>query len=153
MSAPVFVDTNVVVYRFDSSEPEKQRRARLWLDRLWTARAGRISTQVLHESYATLTRKLSMPRNEARQIVGSLQAWDPVVLDEGVLGRAWHLEDRWSLAWWDALIVAAAFASGASYLLSEDLQSGQDFEGVRVIDPFSISPDAIVPDLDRNQEP
>ena len=149
MTAPVFVDTNVVVYRFDSSEPDKQRMAQRWLDRLWTARAGRVSTQVLHESYATLTRKLSMPKAEARQIVRALQAWDPVVLDEGVLERAFHLEDRWTLAWWDSLIVAAAFASGAPFLLSEDLQSGQDFEGVRVIDPFSVSPDTVVPVADR----
>jgi predicted nucleic acid-binding protein len=153
MTALVFVDTNVVVYRFDSTEPDKQSRTQLWFDRLWAARAGRVSTQVLHESYATLTRKLSMPKAEARQIVQALQAWDPVMLDEGVLNGAFHLEDRWSLAWWDSLIVAAAFASGAPYLLSEDLQSGQDFEGVRVIDPFSVSPDAVVPVPDRNQEP
>jgi len=145
MSAPVFVDTNVVVYRFDSTEPDKQRQAQLWLDRLWATRTGRVSTQVLHETYATFTRKLSMPKQAARKIVGALQAWDPVLLDQGVVERAWHLEDRWSLAWWDALIVAAAFTVGASHLLSEDLQDGQDFDGVQVIDPFSNLPDTIVP--------
>lgn len=152
MTVRVFVDTNVVVYRFDSSEPDKQSVAQQWLDRLWAARAGRVSTQVLHESYATLTRKLGMPKAEARQIVRALQAWDPVMLDEGVLNRAFHLEDRWSLAWWDSLIVAAAFASGAAYLLSEDLQSGQDFDGVKVIDPFSVVPDVVVPLPDLDEE-
>jgi predicted nucleic acid-binding protein len=145
MSALIFVDTNVVVYRFDSTEPDRQRQAQLWLDRLWATRTGRVSTQVLHETYATFTRKLRMSRQEARKIVGSLQAWDPVVLNHDVVERAWHLEDRWSLAWWDALIVAAAFACSASHLLSEDMQGGQDFDGVRVIDPFSVMPDSILP--------
>ncbi len=145
MSALIFVDTNVVVYRFDNTEPEKQHRAELWLDRIWAARTGRVSTQVLHETYATFTRKLGLPTLEARKIVRSLQAWDPVTLDRDVVERAWHLEDRWSLAWWDALIVAAAFASNATYLLSEDLQDGQDFDGVRVMDPFSALPDEILP--------
>jgi len=145
MSALIFVDTNVIVYRFDSTEPDKQRRAEQWLDRLWATRAGRLSTQVLHETYATFTRKLRMPRQEARKIVVALQAWDPVLLDQGVVERAWHLEDRWSLAWWDALIVAAAYTVGANHLLSEDLQNGQDFDGVQVVDPFSVLPDSILP--------
>jgi predicted nucleic acid-binding protein len=149
MSALIFVDTNVVVYRFDSTEPDKQRRAELWLDRVWATRTGRVSTQVLHETYATFTRKLGLPTPEARKIVRSLQAWDPVILDQDVVERAWHLEDRWSLAWWDALIVAAAFASSASYLLTEDMQGGQDFDGVRVIDPFSVLPDTILPAEER----
>ena len=96
MSALVFVDTNVVVYRFDRTEAEKQQR-------------------------------------------------DPVVLDQGVLERAWQLEDRWSLAWWDSLIVAAAFTSGATYLLSEDFQRGQDFGGIEVVDPFSVAPETVLP--------
>ena len=149
MSALIFVDTNVVVYRFDSTEPDKQRRAELWLDRVWATRTGRVSTQVLHETYATFTRNLGLPTPEARKIVRSLQAWDPVILDQDVVERAWHLEDRWSLAWWDALIVAAAFASSASYLLTEDMQGGQDFDGVRVIDPFSVLPDTILPAEER----
>jgi predicted nucleic acid-binding protein len=145
MSVLVFVDTNVVVYRFDRTEAEKQQRAKDWFDRLWAAQAGRLSTQVVHETYATLTRKLGMPAAEVRQLVRALQAWDPVVLDQGVLERAWQLEDRWSLAWWDSLIVAAALTSGATYLLSEDFQPGQDFGGIEVVDPFSVAPDTLLP--------
>jgi predicted nucleic acid-binding protein len=144
MSVPIFVDTNVVVYRFDTTEPAKQRAAQLWLDQLWVSRAGRVSTQVLHEVYATFTRKLDMPAADARNIVRALDAWDPVVLDQLIVERAWHLEDYWSLSWWDALIVAAASAVGADYLLSEDLQAGQDFEGVRVVDPFTTAPEDLL---------
>jgi predicted nucleic acid-binding protein len=145
MTAPVFVDSNVVVYRFDRSEPAKHARAREWFEGLWETRAGRVSTQVLHESYSTLTRKLRMPRGEVRQVLRALEAWGPVALDHATLERAWHLEDRWSLPWWDSLIVAAALAAGARYLLSEDFQHGQDFDGIEVIDPFSLSPELILP--------
>lgn len=139
----VFVDTNVLVYRFDTSEPFKHERATLWLDHLWRDRLGRISTQVLHELYATLTRKLSAPVDEARTIVRALSAWQPQVVDLEVVERAFSLEDRFHLAWWDALIVAAAQGSDATILLTEDLQHGQVLDGLRVVSPFAETPDAL----------
>lgn len=142
MTGPVFVDTNVHVYRFDSSEPEKQRRCDAWLRHLWSERSGRVSIQVLQELYPNLTRKLDHPFEpaEARRIVRSLLAWDPVLVDRKTLEGAWNLQDRHSLSWWDALIVAAAQAAGCPYLLTEDLSHDQDLDGVRVIDPFQVEP-------------
>ncbi len=143
MTAPVFVDTNVFVYRFDSSEPAKHARATAWLDALWAARAGRVSTQVLHELYATLGRKLAMPVEDARRVVRSLLAWKPLSIDQEVVERAWSLETRHALSWWDALIVAAAQASGASVLLTEDLQHGQTLGDLQVLSPFMVGPEAL----------
>jgi len=140
MTARVFVDTNVLVYRYDLSEPAKHRRATDRLDRLWETHLGRVSTQVQHELYTTLSRKLGMPRDDARTIVTSLEAWQPVDVDHQVVTRAWALEDRHSLSWWDALIVAAAQICGAEVLLTEDLQHGAEYGGVRVVDPFTEPP-------------
>lgn len=140
MTAPVFVDTNVFVYRFDTTDVEKQLRAQAWLDHLWRGRLGRTSTQVQHELYATLTRRLGMPREEGRRIVTALDAWKPVMTDRGVVDRAWRLEDRYSLAWWDALIVAAAQAAAAEVLLTEDLQAAARYDTVRVVNPFEVAP-------------
>lgn len=142
MSADWFVDTNVLVYARDSSEKDKHRRAAEWMAWLWTTRRGRLSTQVLHEYYATVTHKLSRPlaKEVARQHVRSLLAWKPVAVDAMVLQAAWHLEDRFELSWWDSLIVGAARVSGCKHVLTEDLQSGQDFDGVMVVDPFMSSP-------------
>ena len=58
MTAPVFVDTNVIVYRFDTTDPRKQSRAGDWFTLLWNRRSGRVSFQMLQEAYAVLTRKL-----------------------------------------------------------------------------------------------
>ena len=140
MTAPVFVDSNVFVYRFDTTDMAKQRLATAWLDHLWANRLGRISTQVQHELYATLTRKLSMSRADARRIVTALQAWEPVAIGFEVVERAWSLEDRHSLSWWDALIVAAANAAGAAILLTEDLGQGEVYGSVHVVNPFRQSP-------------
>ncbi len=142
MIEPVFVDTNVLVYCFDSAEPEKQRQAELWLRTLWTAGSARISIQVLHELYATLTRKLKRPMDppEARTVVRGLFAWKPIPIDSKTIEGAWFLQDRYSLSWWDGLIVSAAQLTGCRTLLTEDLSHGQDLDGVRVKNPFKEDP-------------
>ncbi|PYY06141.1 MAG: hypothetical protein DMG69_24460 [Acidobacteria bacterium] len=75
--------------------------------------------------------------------VRDLLAWKPVTVDEGLLERAWNLQDRYKLSFWDALIVAAAKAAACRYLLTEDLQADQDLEGVVVVDPFLRDPAAL----------
>ena len=142
MTAPVFVDTNVIVYRHDSSDAAKQSRADDWITFLWHHRAARISYQVLQELYATLTRKLkpAFDVGEARQIVRELAVWQPIMIDLTILERSWLLQQRYSLSWWDALIVGAAQSHDYSVLLTEDLQHGQAFGSLQVVDPFA-SPD------------
>ena len=142
MTGPVFVDTNVLVYRYDNSEPAKRNRADQWHTMLWRHRLGRLSFQVLQELYATLTRGrgVNFDPAEAREIVVELLEWQPRQIDVSILQRAWFLQDRFNLSWWDALIVAAAQASECPVLLTEDLQDGQVLDGVRVVDPFA-SPD------------
>ncbi|MDD9986841.1 MAG: PIN domain-containing protein [Spirochaetaceae bacterium] len=148
MTESVFVDTNVLVYRYDASDPVKQARADAWYLHLWRRRCGRLSFQVLQEMYATLTRKLKpgIARSKAQRIVRALQAWQPITVDLSVLERAWNLQERHSLSWWDALIVAAAQLGACRVLLTEDLQHGQVFGGVCVIDPFA-SPNLAPPDV------
>ena len=139
MTGPVFVDTNVLVYRHDSRDQVKQARAEAWYQCVWRLRLGRLSFQVLQELYSALTRRL-VPKfdvHEARTLVRDLAAWQPVAADLALLERSWRLQDRYSLSWWDALIVAAAQASNCRVLLTEDLQHGQMLGTVRVIDPFS----------------
>ncbi len=141
MTGPVFVDTNVLVYRADGSEPGKQACADAWYTFLWRSRTGRLSFQVLQELYSVLTRKLTPGYNEseAREIVRELTVWKPVPVDLSVIESGWWLQERYRLSWWDALIVAAASKCECSVLLTEDLQHGQVFETVRVIDPFAES--------------
>lgn len=144
-SVSVFVDTNVLVYARDSSEPEKQPLAAEWLAHLWRTRRGRLSMQVLHEYYVTVTHKLrpGLAPAVARADVADLVLWEPVRPNIEMLRSAWSLQDRFELALWDALIVAAAQSSGCSFLLTEDLQDGQDLGGVVVVDPFVHLPESL----------
>ncbi len=139
MTEPLFVDTNILVYRYDIREPEKQACADAWFRFVWRSRRGRLSFQVLQELYSTLTRKLrpAMPVTDARQIVRSLTSWHPVSIDLAILERAWLLQDRHSVSWWDALIVAAAQTCECKVLLTEDLQHGHEFGTTRVLNPFA----------------
>ncbi len=134
----VFVDTNVLVYLRDPSDPEKQRRAAEWFARLWDEGSGRISWQVLQEFHLVMTRKLDPPadRERVRDDVRALATWDPVPTEGEVMESAWRIEDRYGFSWWDSLIVAQALASGATTLLTEDLQDGQEIEGLRIVNPF-----------------
>lgn len=142
MTGLVFVDTNVFVYLHDDSERKKKTRADEWISLLVRGRSGRVSFQVLQELYATLTnkRRLNVDAAEAQSIVRELVVWQPVAADLAMLNRAWVLQDHFFVSWWDALIVAAAQTCECRVLLTEDLQDGQEFGAVRVVNPFA-SPD------------
>ena len=122
-----FIDTNVLAYAHDASETGKQPVARAQLEALWRARTGVLSTQVLQEFYAVATRKLAMPmhRTTARKIVALYAEWPVVQVDVPLVLAASELEERHTLSFWDALIVEAAARSGATRLLTEDLQPGR----------------------------
>jgi predicted nucleic acid-binding protein len=112
------------------------------MDHLWRERTGRLSTQVLSEFYVTVTRKLDpgMALADARADVRDLLAWHPLPVTGELVTEAWQIQDRFQLAYWDALIVAAAREAGCDWLLTEDLQDGQDLGGIVVVDPFRNRP-------------
>jgi len=141
MTAPVFVDTNVLVYARDSAQPAKQALAQDWLTTLWRSRSGRLSVQVLSEYYYTCTRKLQprMPEPAAWDDVRALMQWRPRSIDALLLQSGREIAVQHRLSWWDSLIVAAARSEGCSMLLSEDLQDGAVYGGVTVRNPFRMS--------------
>ena len=138
MTGAVFVDTNVLVYARDLSEPIKQPVARRWLDQLWRAQSGRTSMQVLNEYYVTVTRKLKqgMRPDEAWDDVQDLLAWDPRAIDRELLHSAREVERRYRLSWWDSLVIAAAQLQDCDILLSEDMQADARFGDVTICNPF-----------------
>ncbi|HTT38838.1 MAG TPA: PIN domain-containing protein [Burkholderiales bacterium] len=135
----VFVDTNVLLYRFDRDSPKKQQVAKAELRRLILERAIVLSTQVLQEFYVAATRKLKQPLEPERAaaVVDYLVRLPLLQIGAVTVQRAIALHREHSISFWDALIVQTAIAAGADLLYSEDLQSGQQFEGVTVVDPFT----------------
>jgi len=145
MSAKVFVDTNVLVYSRDASEPQKQKQAMAWMAHLWNTKTGNLSYQVLQEFYVTVTAKLQpgLDPDNARKDVRTLLAWQPIVVNERVLENAWHVQDSHQIPWWDALVVSAAQLADCRYLLTEDLQENQEFGSLRVTNPFHVEPTSL----------
>lgn len=138
MGDRIFLDTNVLVYSRDSTEPAKNEVASGIVVELWRNRRGVISTQVCSEYYVCVTRKLDpgLPREEAWDDLESLFAWEPIPIDTRCLRVARQVEARYQLSWWDSTIVAAASVADCAEILSEDLSHGQVYLGMPVRNPF-----------------
>lgn len=138
MIEPIFVDTNVWVYAVDAADPAKRERA---LEATAPA-AGRdlvVSTQVLTEFYAVVTRKLAVPVtvDDAEAMVRQLAALPVVAIDSAVVVSAITASRTWQISIWDALIIRAAEVAGCRRILSEDLADGVMYGSVRVENPFA----------------
>jgi predicted nucleic acid-binding protein len=138
MTEPVFVDTNVWVYAVDTADPAKRERA---LELLAPA-AGRdivVSTQVVTEFYAVVTRKLAVPLSpdDAEAMVRQLLALPVVAVDASLVASAIAGSREWQVSIWDALIIRAAEVAGCRRVLSEDLADRRTYGSVIVENPFA----------------
>lgn len=136
--ARAFLDTNVLVYAFDDSSVAKQTLARELIASLARDDRALVSTQVLQEFYAVVTRKLQtpIPEDVAQEAVETLLVLPIVQVTPSLVLDGIRRSRVDQLAIWDALIVEAALAGGASVLYSEDLQDGREFGDLRVVNPF-----------------
>lgn len=141
---PVFVDTNVFIYYLDRTDSKKHEAARLWLAELWENRQGRISFQVLQELYSVGAQKWPALKSEIQSEIEDLFDWHPVVINRQIIEDSWVIQGKYKISFWDSLIVAAAKAASCRYLLTEDLQEGQDLDGVLVVNPLRSSPHEIL---------
>ncbi len=135
----VFVDTNILVYAFDGSDPVRQQAAGQVLEGLMEQDRLRLSTQVLQEFYVTMTRKVrgAWSADDALAILEDLAAWPLFSPDFAALREAVLLSRNALLSFWDALIVIAALRSGAAAIYTEDLNPGQAILGVEIVNPLA----------------
>ena len=140
MSARFLIDTNVLVYAGDASEPAKRERALETVDRLAGRRGGHISTQVLAEYFTTVTRRFS-PTLSVADAARRVDSWSSTfqVLDVTlpVVREAARAVERYGMSYWDAQIWASARLAGIGTVLTEDLPGAEEIEGVRFADPFA----------------
>ncbi len=140
MNGSVFVDTNVLVYAYDRSEPEKQGQALEILDGLATTRTGVISTQVLAEFFVTVTQKISAPLSVSegyQRIENFLQVWTVLDMTGMVVLEATRGVRDYQFNFWDAQIWATARLNQIPVVFSEDFNTGTLIEGVRFVNPFA----------------
>ena len=132
----VFFDTNVLVYCTDSTAPEKQAIARALVAQASADGDAVVSTQVLIELFNVLTRKQQMPQAHAKALVTAYTHWTVVPSDVALVTTAIEKSIQQRLSIWDAMVVEAALRSGAQILYTEDLNHGQRFESLKVVNPF-----------------
>lgn len=130
-----FVDTNVLAYAYDADSGDKGERAREVLAEI---EGAVVSTQVVLELFTVLTRKLGLTREAAEEATESLMDLEVVATDARLVREGLRISRAHDISYWDAMIIAAAAASGCEVLLTEDLNDGQVIERVRVVNPFHV---------------
>lgn len=133
-----FLDTNILIYATSLSPDHaaKAPAARAWVQR----RDWGVSTQVLMEFFANARRpKHRLQPTAAEEFVQRIAARRPVqAMDRELVLDALSLRHRYYLSHWDAAILCAARRLGAGTVVSEDMETGRDYEGVTVLNPFAI---------------
>jgi len=150
MTMDVSVDSTILLYNQDIRYPTKQAQSASWLKTLTLSNRLAISPQTLNETYAVVRRKPEFAhwRGDIRSFLEDLFPHVIPNLTPTDLIRAWRLQDRYQTSFWDALQLAVANAANCTHFLSEDLDDGQTYGTVKVINPFRHTPvDVIGPAL------
>jgi predicted nucleic acid-binding protein len=134
MHAEFFLDTNIPLYAASGAAKEKAKRV---VARDLLARdGGGFSVQVLAEFYVNATAKFKLPEDKVVRILESLESYPVLPVSESVFWLALEVRKRYQISYWDSAIIAAAAELGCETVYSEDLNHGQLYAGVRVINPF-----------------
>jgi predicted nucleic acid-binding protein len=136
-----FVDSNVVIYAYDTSAGPRHEAARELLTRLGRTRTGALSVQVLQEFYVNAVGKIAvrLTPEQASARLRTLARWpvhSPTAAD--VLAAA-AISTQAQISFWDAMIARSAAELGCVRLWSEDLSDGQTIAGVPVHNPFAAA--------------
>ncbi len=135
-----FVDTNIPLYAV-SPHPEDISKRRVSRE-LFAQNKGHLSlsVQVLGEFYFQVTRPTrsgALTHNEAVAVIGDLKRHHVQPLTLETFDMAIQYRELFRLSYWDCLILAAAKQSGCDAVYSEDMSASQDYDGIRVINPFA----------------
>jgi len=133
-----FVDTNVLLYAVSKAPGEAAKTTKA-LDLLNEPDLA-LSVQVLQEFYVQATRATRADRLSHQQASALVEAFIRFTVQDltlGVVRAALVTRERFGLSYWDSAIIEAARALGCTEVLSEDLSADQDYDGVRVVNPFA----------------
>jgi predicted nucleic acid-binding protein len=133
-----FLDTNILVYAFDSMEGLKHICAKHLIEDLWETKTTWLSTQVLLEFHSAITRPRSKTFSikESQAVIRTFLYWKVYSPRASDVVQAVSIQERYRLSIWDAMIIQSAVACGCKVIYSEDLNHGQEIEGIKIVNPF-----------------
>lgn len=139
MNDKYFLDTNIFVYSFDSSQPEKQEIAGQLIKNGIESGLGCISYQVIQEFLNVAGSKFATPlssRDRKIYLSNILEPMCEIYSSIELYHLALEISERWKYGFYDSLIIASALQNNCNILYSEDLQSGQFIQNMKIVDPF-----------------
>lgn len=136
----IALDTNVLAYAEGVNGAGMRDKALTLIGRL-PQTAIALPVQTLSELFHVLVRKANRRPARARDAVLTWRdAYQTIDTSAAVLVGAIDLAADHGLTVWDSIVLAAAAQSECRLLLSEDLQDGFTWRGLRVVNPFARSP-------------
>ena len=131
-----FIDTNVLVYFVDVRNDVKQRRARSILVEALGSHDYVISIQVLNEFANIALKKLQLTDDETKAYIEAFKSIGTLRPRVEWTSRALEIRKRYMIQFYDAMLLAAAEAGGCDEILTEDLNDGQLYCGIKAVNPF-----------------
>lgn len=134
----IFVDTNILIYAHDVSAGNKHATAKKLFQELWENKTGCLSIQVLQEFYVSVTQKVPNPMDyqKAKEVIRDLTYWEIHESKAQDVLTAIDIQKRYQISFWDAMILQSALQLECDLLWSEDLNPGQMYDSVELINPF-----------------
>lgn len=132
----IFIDTNLIIYANDRRDPQKQGKAIEVISELMGNGLGVISTQVLQEYSSVALTKLKQDHGIVLRQLVLLESFDVVLMTPALIRRAIEIRSSYNISFWDSCIISAAESSGCDSIFSEDLNAGQYYSGIKVVNPF-----------------
>ena len=133
-----FVDTNILLYAV-STAPDEKRKTRIALEILESEDLA-LSVQVLQEFYVQATRAKKsgcLTHDQAMLLIEAFLRFPVQETTVSLVLTSLNAKERFQISYWDSAIIEAARALGCDTVLSEDLSSGRDYNGIRVENPFN----------------
>jgi len=132
----IFIDTNIFVYTVDKKDEVKQEKARKILKKIVELHQPVISTQIIKEFYVAAISKLKANHFIVKNIIHNFRNMEIVNNDLELIEQAIDISVVSQISFWDSLIIAAAEKANCEFVFSEDLNPGQTYRGVMVVNPF-----------------
>ncbi len=132
-----FVDTNILLYAISRNPAEQDKTKRA--NEILAGRDLALSAQVLQEFYVQATRASRpdpLTHRQAVRLIESFRRFPVQGITSAIVMAALDTRERFQLSHWDSAIIEASRAIGCTEVLSEDMDDGQDYAGVRVSNPF-----------------
>lgn len=132
----IFIDTNIIIYANDKRDKKKQLKAIKLITDLIKSNNGTISTQVLQEYAYVAIKKLNQRYDIVLRQVKLLESFEVINQSSDMICRAIEIMQTYKINFWDSCIISNAEYANCSVIYSEDLNTGQYYSGIKIINPF-----------------